>query len=290
MLKKLNDISSRRRVKESRNFMENSVVIGEFPKDAIIEEITVNGISSVWITSPNALKDHVVLYLHGGGYISGSINSHKDLGARISLASESRVLLIEYRLAPEYPYPAALEDAVAAYKWLIDIEGINPKKIIIGGESAGGGLTAATLLKLRDLDISLPVAAFLLSPWTDLEMTGDSFRKNKRLDPVINASEAYFFADLYLGDNDPKNPYISPLYGDLKELPPLLIQVGSAEIILDDSTRFAEMAKVAGVEVTLEVWEDMVHGFHLFAAITPEGQQAIEKIGEFIQKHLKEEV
>jgi len=290
MLKRMSEIATKKRLEDYRNAADQMVAIGEISEDTTIEEIKVNEISSVWITAPEVAKDQVILYLHGGGYVGGSINNYKEFGARISRASDSRVLLIDYRLAPENPYPAALEDAIVAYKWLIDNEGINPKKIIIGGDSAGGGLTAVTLLKLRDLNITLPSAAVLLSPWTDLDVTGDSIRRNRRKDPIIDASETFFMADLYIGNNDPKNPYISPLYGDLKGVPPLFIQVGSHEIILDDSLRFAEVAKSAGVEITLDVWEEMFHGFQLLAAWAPEGEQAIEKMGEFIQKHIKEEV
>jgi len=290
MLSKLNNIAVKKRVEDSRNTHEQMGATGEISEDISLEEIMVNGISSVWISTPGVTEENVILYLHGGGYVQGSTNLQKDLVARISRASKSRVLMIDYRLAPENPYPAALEDSVTAYKWLIDNEGINPKNIVISGDSAGGGLTAATLLKLRGLEITLPAAAVLLSPWTDLDMTGDSIRIKRRIDPIVDASGLFFAADLYIGDEDPKNPYISPLYGDLSGLPPLLIQVGSAEAILDDSTRFAEKAKSAGVEVILDVWEDMVHVFQVFAAWAPEIEQAIEKIGEFIQKHIKEQV
>ncbi|MHA2130558.1 MAG: alpha/beta hydrolase, partial [Promethearchaeota archaeon] len=219
-----------------------------------------------------------------------SIKSHKEFGSRISRASNSRVLLLDYRRAPESPYPAALEDAVAAYKWLIENEGINPKNIIIGGESAGGGLTIATLLKLRDTGITLPAAAIVLSPFADLDITGETIRSKAKEDPLVNASDLFFDSSLYVGEDDPKNPYISPVYADLKGLPPMIIQVGSSEILLSDSIRIAEKAKTAGVDVILDIWEDMIHMFQLFASFAPEGQEAIEKLGKFIQKHLKKEV
>jgi len=284
------EVATKKRIEDGRNSLEQLGDMAEIPEDVNIEEINVNGIPAVWISTPEVIKDNVVLYLHGGGYIEGSINTHKDLGARISRASNSRVLLLDYRLAPENSYPAALEDAITAYKWLIDSEGINPKNIIIGGDSAGGGLTATTLLKLRDTDVTLPAAAVLLSPWTDLDITGDSVRKKRRVDPFVDASDLFFMANLYVGDDDPKNPYISPFYADLDGLPPLLIQVGTAEVLLDDSIRFAEKAKSAGVDVNLDVWEDMVHVFQAFALWAPEGVQAIEKIGEFIQKFMEKEV
>jgi acetyl esterase/lipase len=287
LLKQQGEAETKRRVEDGRNGLEQLAAIEQIPEDVTIDEISVNGIPSVWISAPGAVKEYVVLYLHGGGYVEGSINSHKGFGVRISRASKSRVLMIDYRLAPENPYPSAIEDSVAAYKWLIDVEGINPKNIVISGDSAGGGLSAATLLKLRDTGISLPATAVLLSPWTDLDMTGDSIRSKRRIDPFVNASGLFFMANLYVGDEDPQNPYISPLYADLKGLPPLLIQVGSAEVLLNDSTRFAEKAKAAGVDVILDVWEDMVHVFQAFALWAPEGEQAIEKIGKFIQKIMK---
>ncbi|GAG94011.1 unnamed protein product, partial [marine sediment metagenome] len=275
---------------EGRKAMEQMATLEKFPEDITFDEIDVNGIPSLWVSTPEVLKEQVVLYLHGGGYVQGSINTHKGLTYRISRASKSRILLIDYRLAPENPYPAALEDSVAAYKWLIDNEGIDPKKIVISGDSAGGGLTAATLLKLRDLGITLPAGGVLLSPWNDLDITGDSVRTKRRIDPILDASGLFFMANLYIGDEDPKNPYISPLYADLKGMPPLLIQVGSSEIILDDSTRFSEKAKAAGVDVTLDVWDDMIHVFQILALWAPEGAQAIERIGVFIQKLMKEQI
>jgi acetyl esterase/lipase len=172
---------------------------------------------------------------------------------------------------------------------LIDEEGIDPQNIVISGDSAGGGLTAATLLKIRDNGITLPAGGVLISPWTDLDLTGDSVKTKRRIDPLLDASGLCFMSNLYIKDDDPKNPYISPLYADLNGLPPLLIQVGSAELLLDDSTRFSEKAKSAGVDVLIEVWEDMIHVFQALALWAPEGMQAIEKIGKFIQKQMQEQ-
>jgi acetyl esterase/lipase len=289
LLNQQNKEDTQKRVEDDRKALEESMGMEEYPEDVTFEESTVNNIPSLWIKTPESKNDRVVLYLHGGGYVMGSINTHKGLGCRISRASKSRVLLIDYRLAPEYPYPAALEDSVAAYKWLIDEEGIDPRNIVISGDSAGGGLTAATLLKLRDTGIALPAGGVLLSPWVDLDMTGASIRTKRKVDPIVNASGLYFMANLYSGDKDPKNPYISPLYAELNGLPTLLIQVGSAEVLLDDSTRFSEKAKSAGVDVTLDVWGDMIHVFQAMALWAPEGGQAIEKIGAFIQKLMREQ-
>ncbi len=274
----------KKRVQDSREGLEALGKLEKIPKNVSIVDVDVNGIPAIWIKAPNVEDDNVVLYFHGGGYVEGSINSHKGLGFRISQAAKCRVLLPDYRLAPENPYPAALDDAVKAYKWLLDVEGLKPESVIIGGDSAGGGLTAATLVKLRDLGTSLPAAAVLLSPWIDLDMTGNSLRAKRKVDPFVSIDELFWMSGLYCGEEDPRNPYISPLYADLKGLPPLLIQVGSAEILQDDSIRFAEKAKKAGVDVVFDIWQDMIHVFQAFALFAPEGQQGIDKIGEFIRR------
>lgn len=290
MFRQQEKVAIKKRVEDGRAVFEQFAPMFQIPKDVKIDNVDVSGVPAVWISTPEAVKENVVLYLHGGGYIIGSINTHKEFGSRISRVSNSRVLLLDYRRAPEHPFPAALEDAVAAYKWLIDNEGIKPENVIIGGESAGGGLTLATLLKLRDTGIPLPAAALILSPWADLDMTGDTIRTKAKVDPLASASELFFYSSLYTGEDDPKNPYISPLYADLKGLPPMIIQVGSAEILLSDATRIAEKAKAAGVDVILDIWEDMIHMFQMFALFAPEGQKATEKLGKFIQKHIKKEV
>ena len=258
----------------------------KIPKDANCEPIDAVGVPAEWISVPESVKDHVVLYFHGGGYVAGSINSHREYCVRIARASKTRVLLIDYRRAPEHRFPAALEDAMKVYQWLNSSEGINPKKIIIAGESAGGGLTIATLIKLRDDQVELPIAGICLSPFMDLAVTGDSVKTKAEVDPIVTQANLEFCAKLYLGGENSRNPLASPLYADLKGIPPLYIQVGTAEILLDDSIRFADLAKAAGVKVSLELWDDMIHMFQMFAAMAPEGQDAINKIGEFILKSL----
>jgi monoterpene epsilon-lactone hydrolase len=258
----------------------------KIPKDAKCEPLNAAGIPAEWISVPESKSSKIVLYFHGGGYIAGSIDSHRDLCIRIARASKTRVLLIDYRLAPEHLFPAALEDAIKVYQWLISSKGINSKKIIIAGESAGGGLTIATLIKLKNENINLPKAAICLSPFMDLAVTGDSVKTKAEIDPMVTKEDLEFCAKQYLGDQDRKNPFASPLYADLQDLPPLLIQVGSSEVLLDDSLRFVDRAKNAGAEVSLEVWDEMIHMFQLYAYVVPEGQEAINKIGEFIQKSL----
>ncbi|MHA1194339.1 MAG: alpha/beta hydrolase [Promethearchaeota archaeon] len=274
------------RLEESRKGLEQLASLVKLPKDVNLEHIDINGMAAVWISSPGFDSDKVVLYFHGGGYIEGSLNSHQDLAMRIGRAAKARVLLIDYRLAPEDPFPAAVEDAVKSYKWLIENQKIVPNKIVIAGDSAGGGLTLVTLIKLRDDNINLPAAGVCLSPWTDVALTSESLIRNGKVDPFLKFYDIAFMADLYVGDNDPKNPYISPLYADLHDLPPILIQVGTAEIIEDDSVRFAEKAKKAGVDVKLEVFDDMIHVFQAFADWAPEGQDGIDKIGTYIQEKM----
>ena len=252
--------------------------------DVKCEPVDAGGVKAEWIVPPGAANDRVVLYLHGGGYVMGSINTHRAMIARVARASQARALALDYRMAPEHPFPAAVEDSTAAYRWLL-AQGYKPSKIAISGDSAGGGLTLATLLALRDAGVPLPAAAAPISPWTDMEGTGASVKTRAAKDPMVGSASLLPMGKMYIGDHNPKDPLASPLYGDYRGLPPLLIQVGDAEVLLDDSTRVAQRAKAAGVKVDLEVWDEMIHVWHVFAKILPEGQQAIDKIGKFIVEH-----
>src|SRR5271156_2615110 len=251
------------------------------PADVICEKVNAGGVDAEWIAAPGANADRVILYLHGGGYVIGSINTHRAMVSRIARASNARALAIDYRLAPEHPFPAAVEDATAAYRWLLE-QGCKPGKIVISGDSAGGGLTLATPLALRDTKTPLPAAGVPISAWSDMEGTGASVQSRASRDPMVGGGSLGGMAKKYLGNADPKNPLASPLYGDYRGLPPMLIQVGDAEILLDDSTRVAEKAKAAGVNVDLEVWDNMVHVWHVYAKLLPEGQQAIDRIGQYV--------
>jgi monoterpene epsilon-lactone hydrolase len=249
--------------------------------DVTCEPVNAGGVPAEWIAAPGAVQDRVILYLHGGGYVIGSINTHRAMIARIARASNARALAIDYRLAPEHPFPAAVDDATAAYKWLL-AEGYEHGKIVIAGDSAGGGLTLAALVALRDSGVPMPAGAVPISPWTDLEGTGESVRSRAAKDPMVTQSNLAESAKQYYGARDPTDPLVSPLHANFRGLPPMLIHVGDAEILLDDSTRVAERAKAAGVKVELEVWDDMIHVWHVFAKLLPEGQQAIDKIGKFV--------
>ncbi len=253
------------------------------PGDVQCEPVMAGSVKAEWITAPGAAADRAILYLHGGGYVIGSINTHRALGAAISLASKSRVLAIDYRLAPENPHPAAVEDAVATYRWLLK-QGLSPKRLAIAGDSAGGGLTVATLVALRDAKDPLPACGVCLSPWVDLEGVGDSMTKLASVDPMVQKDGLVQMAAAYLGGKDARTPLAAPLYANLSGLPPLLIQVGTWETLLDDASRLAERAKKAGVTVTYQPWEGMIHVWQLFAPMLDEGKQAIDKIGEYVQK------
>jgi acetyl esterase/lipase len=248
--------------------------------------VDAGGVRAEWIVPPGAAAERVLLYLHGGGYVLCSVSTHRDLISRIARAAGMRALGVDYRLAPEHPFPAAVEDATAAYRWLIS-HGTAPERIAIAGDSAGGGLTLASLVALRDAGDPLPAGAVCLSPWVDLEGIGASHTTKAAVDPFVSKEMTQFLAQQYLGGRDPRTPLAAPLYADLHGLPPLLIQVGTAEILFDDATRIADRAKAAGVQVSLDVWDDMIHVWQLFAPLLPEGQQAIERIGAFIREHMR---
>ena len=269
-------------LEERRAYAEQMAEGIQIPEGVIYEYLNVKGVPVAWVSSPNSEKDKVIIYLHGGAYILGSIKSSRALALKFSHISNARILIIDYRLAPEDPFPAGLEDVTAVYKWLINKEKINPKNIIIAGASAGGGLSIAALIKLRDESIALPSAGIIISPWADLTCKSDSFTENAEIEPWLTPNGLKDSAGLYLGDNNPENPYISTIFADFTGLPPLFIQTGTSEILLDDSHQLAEQAKKAGVEVELDVWEGL---FHVFVAFpSPESQQATEKIRKFIKK------
>lgn len=255
------------------------------PSGITITPVDLAGRHGEWVSSPQASPQHVLYYMHGGGYTSGSCVTHRELAARLCLASGVRVLLLDYRLAPEHPFPAAIEDAGAGYHWLLD-HGIAPERIVFGGDSAGGGLAVAALLWLRERAVALPAAAVLLSPWLDMTVSGPSVQDRAAVAPVSSREDLLRAAGRYLGGTDPRNPLASPIYADLHGLPPLLIQAGDHELLLSDSTHLARQAQAAGVEVTLEIWDEMWHVWHAWAGGLPEGQQAINGIGAFIRRKL----
>jgi acetyl esterase/lipase len=226
-----------------------------------------------------------ILYLHGGGYFAMSPRTHRSLTSRLAAASDARLFAINYRLAPEHPFPAALEDALAAWHALIGT-GLSASRIVVAGDSAGGGLTLALLVALRDAGERAPAAGVMLSPWTDLAATGRSIVDNDKLDPLFFGAWIARAARHYLADTPATNPLASPVYADLTGLPPLLIQVGDTEVLLDDSRRVAENAKRCGVETILQIWPDVPHGWQILAPILPEGRAALRDAGAFIRTKL----
>jgi acetyl esterase/lipase len=243
--------------------------------------VDAGGVGAARISTRASQPGRHVLFLHGGGFIAGSPSLYRQLTWRIASAAQSRVLSVDYRLAPEHPFPAALDDAMAAYRWLL-AEGAAPERVAVMGDSAGGGLALSLLLRLRDEGVPLPAAAVALSPWTDLALTGRSFTVNAGVDPLLSADQARRFVHHYLAGTDPRSPYASPLYGEPAGLPPTIIQVGSDEVLRDDAVRMAERMRAAGCRVELEIWPRMPHVWHLFAPVVPEAQRAIERIGVFI--------
>jgi monoterpene epsilon-lactone hydrolase len=248
--------------------------------------VSAGGADGEWIAPANAPLGKVILYFHGGGFRVGSVSSHRELIAQIADACGCRVLGINYRLAPEHRFPAALDDALAAYGWMLD-QGIASSSIAFAGDSAGGNLVLATMLALRKRRLPLPAAGVLMSPWTDLAATGESYTTRADADPIHQRPMILALAGNYLGEHDPRDPLASPLYAELSGLPPLLIQVGDRETVLDDSTMFADKARAAGVEVDLQVWDGMIHVFQMFGAQLAEAYQAIASIANFLNRHLR---
>jgi monoterpene epsilon-lactone hydrolase len=271
-------------IEELRAQMEADSTQFPLAPDVRCQPVAAGGVPAEWVTTPESVEERVIYYLHGGGYVAGSITTHREMASRLARAAKARVLLIDYQLAPEHPFPAAVEDAVAGYRWLLS-SGVKPTRVAIAGESAGGGLSVATLVALRDALEPLPAAAVAVSPWVDMQAVGESMVSRAAVDPLLQRDMLLEMARNYLGNADPRTPLASPIHADLAGLPPLLIQVGTAEVLYDDATRLTERAESADVEVVLEPWEDMIHMWPAFAAMLPEGQQAIDRIGEFVQKH-----
>lgn len=252
------------------------------------ERVTIEEMQAEWVRAEEVPDNSVetILYFHGGAFISGSCDTHRDLAARISASSHTRVLVIDYRLAPEHRFPAANDDCLTAYRWLLE-QGISANQIMLGGDSVGGCLALMTLLSLRNEGDVLPAGAFLLSPHTDfLYFQGESYSSRAELDPLGSRESSQLCADYYLGSIEPKPEIMSPVNQPLQGLPPLLIQVGDHEVLLDECTLLAERAKAAGVSVTLEVWEQMWCVFQQLAGILPEGEQAVQHVGSFVQSRL----
>jgi len=253
--------------------------------DISVDLVDANGVASEWVRAPGAVDDTALLYLHGGGYVIGSPATHRNLCAALARLLGIGVLSVDYRLAPEHPHPAAVTDATNAYRFLLD-RGFDARRLAIAGDSAGGGLTLATLVKLRDDDVGLPAAAAAISPWVDIAMTGDTMRTLAGDDPMVKPAGLAMMADWFMAGGDKRDPYASPLYADLAGLPPVLLHVGEVETLLDDSRRMHDRLVAAGVDSSLEIFPEMVHVFHVFCGVVPEADAALEQVAEFLRKHL----
>ncbi len=273
-------------VEEARAGSEASMsMMGLMPDGVTVTDTTVAGIDALWIEPQGVPSHRVLLYLHGGGYVVLSARSHVRLAGGIGAAAGTKVLSVDYRLAPEHPHPAAVDDAVAAYRWLL-AEGYAPQNIAIAGDSAGGGLTVATLVALRDAGVPQPAAAVTLSPWVDLEGTGESMRTKADVDLMVGLEGLAEMASQYVPGGELRAPTASPLYADLHGIAPLYIQVGGDETLLDDSTRLATRAAHAGVDVRLDVFPEMQHVFQAVLGQIPESDDAVARIGQYLHARL----
>lgn len=262
----------------------------KIPASINVESRKINGVPCEWIDQKNAPQkpndeQRILVYLHGGGYVCGGPDSHRDLAWRIAEQSSCRLLLVDYRLAPEHRFPAAIDDASSCYQNLLD-EGYQPNNIAFAGDSAGGGLVAATLLKMKELKLPQPKCAVLMSPWLDLSASGDSVKVNEQADPMLTPKALKTMSTLYLGNVDVRTPMASPVFSDASALAPMLIHVGSTEILLSDAVRFSEAIEKSGGGINLKVWPKMPHVFQVFAALMPEAKRSIEEIGAFMTSHL----
>lgn len=283
---KQNEAAENPSLAEQRARLDSLAEFFPVPEGTEIEPATVGGVAGEWVRGRRARRDAAVLYLHGGGYVVGSPKSHRHLAAALSEASGLSLFVPDYRLAPEHPFPAALEDSVAAYKGLLD-SGLSPARLAIAGDSAGGGLTIATLVALRDRRIPLPACAVGISPWTDLSQGGEAYRTRLKRDPMISKDGLDAMAAAYLGGADAKTPLASPLFADLTGLPPLLLQVGTEEALYDDTVGLKQRAEAAGVEVSAESWGGMMHVWHIFHPILSEGRDAIARVGSYLKSRVE---
>lgn len=265
---------------------ERSKVFG-LPADVTVQPVNANGVKAEWTSTPDADPSSVILYLHGGGYVLCSLESHRHLVAEVGRAAGTRTLAIDYRLAPEHPFPAPVEDTVAAYRFLLD-SGLRPERIALAGDSAGGGLVVGSMLAIREAGLPLPGCGWCISPWVDMEALGKSFVDRAATDPTVQKETILTMANWYLGGADPRHPHVAPIYGDLRGLPPLLIQVGAVETLLDDSIALARTAGMADVPVELQIWPEMIHIWHIFFPMLSAGRRAVASGGFFVRNALRQ--
>jgi len=268
--------------RQRRKDMDARALEYKIAPDVTVEPVAANGVRAEWTATPGDDRDSALLWLHGGGYVIGSLVSHRHVVSEAGRAAKAWALALDYRLAPEHPFPAAVEDAVAGYRYLL-ARGIRPGRIAIAGDSAGGGLVVAAMLAIRDAGLAQPACGWCVSPWVDMEAIGESMSSRAAADPMVQRDGLLEMAKLYLGTADPRSPLAAPIYADLKGLSPLLIQVGAAETLLDDAIRLAKVAGAADVRVDLQIWPEMVHVWHLFHPELRAGRQAIEAGGAYVR-------
>ena len=276
-------------IENYRKLLEKSALAFKPDKSVKTESFFINGIEAQWLLPLYHNKKHIIMYVHGGGFIAGSIKSHRDLASRIAIASEAKVLIFNYRLAPEHPFPAGLEDVKTIYQWLTN-RYKNGYKISIVADSAGAGLALGLLSMLLNSARSLPVCTVLLSPWIDLECKNNSLIENKKKDPLLNHDALKRTVRLYTDHDNLSNSLISPVNNNFSGISPLLIQTGENEVLIDDSKILAQKLEQANAVVQLDIWKEMFHVWHYFAKYLPEGREAIKEIGNFIKKHSQKQV
>ncbi len=279
------NISGDDEVEPLRDMMEKLAKRSSPAAGTHIRHATISGVECDWVVPRNCDESRVLLYLHGGAYIMGSSRTHRTMVSHIAKQAGVRAVLPNYRLGPEDPFPAGLEDCLSVYRQLL-ASGISPERVVIGGDSAGGGMAMATLLSLRDSGDPMPAAACLLSPWLDLAGDGESMKTRAGPDPWFRAEDMPKVAAHYCLKSQLRDPQVSPIYGDMHGLPPVLIQVGDHEVLLSDSTRLADKITAAGGMVTLQVWPQMWHVFQYFVGKMPESRRAINQIAAFLRTHL----
>ncbi|MBV9553999.1 MAG: alpha/beta hydrolase [Alphaproteobacteria bacterium] len=274
------DLNQRRRDTDARGLAYG------LASDVKVEKVSANGVAAEWTSTPGAAHDAAILYAHGGGYLFGSLDSHRHMVAELGRPANCVALAMNYRLAPEHPFPAPVEDSVAAYRFLL-AQGFKPERIAIAGDSAGGGLVVAAMVAIREAGLAQPGCGWCLSPWIDMEALGGSMESRAAADPMVQKAGILDIARVYLAGADPRSPLAAPLYADLAGLAPLLIQVGAAETLLDDAIRLAQRAGAADVRVDLQVWPEMVHVWPLFWPELDAGKRALDAAGAFISRRLR---
>ncbi len=250
--------------------------------DVGVEPVMANGVKAEWTATPNDVRDAALLYLHGGGYVIGSLDSHRHLAAEAGRAARIAALALDYRLAPEHPFPAAVDDALAGYRFLLG-RGISPGRVAIAGDSAGGGLVVAAMLAIREAGLPQPGCGWCISPWVDMEAIGETMTSKAPADPTVQRAGLLDMAKMYLSGADPRSPLAAPIYGNLSGLAPLMIQVGACETLLDDALRLAKIGGAADVRVDLQIWPEMIHVWHLFHPELKAGRQAIDAGGAYVR-------